>query len=171
MSSGIIWVALLKASYSIRCNCQKIYSWIRRHETIQEIRKKATFLKVINSHRKETYRVVAFNSRHLPNSLNTGTTGTAITSLFECHFKCGRFILLVQIKQGFLWAMAAVKVVENHGDEEFLAWYLQWRVYTQIATWTHSSNGVTGAAATAAAKAPKLKASHGKSQKCSQRLF
>ena len=36
-------------SHTIKYNCQNISSWTRKLETILEIRKKATFLKVINS--------------------------------------------------------------------------------------------------------------------------
>ena len=68
-------------SNSIRYNCQKICSWLRRPKTILEIRKKATFLLVINNsiiykffkdftnHRMKTNRVVVFSSRPFPNIL------------------------------------------------------------------------------------------------------
>ena len=62
----------------IRHNCQKICSWLKRPKPILEIRKKATFLYVINNpiiykffkdfinHRKMTNRAVAFSSRPFP---------------------------------------------------------------------------------------------------------
>ena len=68
-------------SNSIRHNCQKICSWSRRPKTVLKIRKKATFLKVINNliiyklfkdftnHRKKTNRVIVFSYRHFPNIL------------------------------------------------------------------------------------------------------
>ena len=61
-------------SNSIRYNCEKISSWLRRPKTILEIRKKTTFLLVINNpiiykffidftnHRKKTKQVVVFSS-------------------------------------------------------------------------------------------------------------
>ena len=66
---------------SIRYNCQKIFCLMRRPKTILEIRKKATFLLVINNpiifkffrdftnHRKKTKRVVVFSCRPWPNIL------------------------------------------------------------------------------------------------------
>ena len=68
-------------SNSIRCNCQKICSWSRRPKMIMKIRKKATFLLVINSsiiyklfkyftnHRKKVNMVVVFSLRPFPNIL------------------------------------------------------------------------------------------------------
>ena len=62
-------------SKSIRHNCQKIYSRLRRAKLILEIRKKATFCQVIDNattykffkdftkHRKKTSRAIAFSSR------------------------------------------------------------------------------------------------------------
>ena len=55
-------------------NCQKICSWLRRPETVQEIRKKVIFLEMINkliicnffkdftNHRMNTKKVVVFSS-------------------------------------------------------------------------------------------------------------
>ena len=62
-------------SKSIRCNCKKICSWLRRPKTILEIRRKATFLKMVNymffkdftNHRNKTNRVVVFSSRPFSN--------------------------------------------------------------------------------------------------------
>ena len=72
---------------SIRSNWQKICSWLRKSETILEIRLKATFLEEINkpiiykflkdisNRRKNTNRKIAFSFRLLsPAFLNTGTT-------------------------------------------------------------------------------------------------
>ena len=56
-------------------------------------------------------------------------------------------------KKWFLWTMTAVQSAENHGDEWDLAWYLQWGIYTDILTRTHSDNLL------AAAEAPSLKIS------------
>ena len=68
-------------SNSIRYNCEKICSWSRRPKTILEIRKKTTFLQVINNsiiykfskdfnnHRKKTNRAVIFSCRPFPNIL------------------------------------------------------------------------------------------------------
>ena len=77
-------------SNSIRYNCQKICSWLRRSETILEIRKKATFLEVIKksiiyklfqeftNHSNKTNRAVNFNLRPLLKFLITGTTDEII---------------------------------------------------------------------------------------------
>ena len=55
--------------------------------------------------------------------------------------------------------MAAAQAAENYGDEWGLTWYLRWRIYTSIPTWTHSQNSL------AAAEALSLKiSSHGTSQ-------
>ena len=71
---------------SIRYNCNKICSWLRRSKTILEIRKNTTFLQVINNsifykffkdlynHRKKTNSVVVFSCRPFPTFLKTGTT-------------------------------------------------------------------------------------------------
>ena len=68
-------------SNSIRYNYQKISSWSIRPKTLLEIRKKTTFLQVINNpiicksfkdftnHRKKTNRAVVFSSRPFPNIL------------------------------------------------------------------------------------------------------
>ena len=68
-------------SNSIRYNCEKTCSWSRRPKTMLEIRKKTTFLEVINNsiiyklfkdftnHRKKTNRVVVFSSRPFSNIL------------------------------------------------------------------------------------------------------
>ena len=68
-------------SNSIRYYCQNIYSWSRRTETILEMRKKASFLQVINKpiiynffkdfskHGKKTNRVVVFSCRPFSNIL------------------------------------------------------------------------------------------------------
>ena len=44
-------------------------------------------------------------------------------------------------KKWFLWATVAAKVaakvVENHGDEWSLTWYLRWRIYTSIPETNH----------------------------------
>ena len=73
-------------SNSIRYNCQKICSWSRRPKTVLEIRKKISFLYVINNpiiykffkyfsnHRKKTNREKVFSSRPFPTFLNTWTT-------------------------------------------------------------------------------------------------
>ena len=62
-------------------NCQKIYSWLIRSKTILEIRKKATFLWLINNsiihkffkdftnHRKKTNRAVVFSCTLFPSIL------------------------------------------------------------------------------------------------------
>ena len=63
-----------------------------------------------------------------------------ITSVSELYFRSRRFILLVQIKKWFLWAMATAQAAENLGDEWGLTWYLRCGLYTLIATWTHSQN-------------------------------
>ena len=65
-----------------------------------------------------------------------------ITSLPELYFRFRRFILLVQPKKRFLWAMAAAEAAENHGDEWGFNWYLRWGIYTSIPTWTHSQNSL-----------------------------
>ena len=69
------------SSNSIRHNCQKIYSWLRRPKTIMEIRKKthislgdqkSYYLRVfprLTNHRKKTNRVVVFSNRLFPNIL------------------------------------------------------------------------------------------------------
>ena len=69
-------------SNSIRCNCQKICSQLRRPEIVLEIRKNVAFLEVTNkpimyksyidftNHRKKTNRAAVLSSRPL---LNTGT--------------------------------------------------------------------------------------------------
>ena len=49
--------------------------------------------------------------------------------------------------------MTAVQSAENHGDKWHLAWYLQWGIYTDILTRTHSDNLLE------AAEAPILKIS------------
>ena len=79
-SSSSPW-PVTSPSNSIRYNYQKICSWSRRRKIILEIRKKATFLWVINNpiiykffkdvtnHRKETNRAVVFNCRPFPNIL------------------------------------------------------------------------------------------------------
>ena len=66
-------------SNSIRCNCQKICIWSRRPKTILEIRKKTTFLWVINKsiifkflkdftkQVKKANRTVAFSDRPFRN--------------------------------------------------------------------------------------------------------
>ena len=85
MSSATARVApdLLKARavLSNRHNCQKISSWSRRPKTILEIRKKVTFLLVINNpiiykflkdftnHRKKTSRAIVLSSKPFPNIL------------------------------------------------------------------------------------------------------
>ena len=63
----------------MRYNCQKIWSWPRRPETILGIREKATFIEVINNpimykffknltnHRKKTNRAVVSSHILLPN--------------------------------------------------------------------------------------------------------
>ena len=73
-------------SNSIRQNCQKICGWSWRPKTILQIRKKATFLYMINNpitykfvkdfanHRKKTNRAVVFSIELSPTFLNTGTT-------------------------------------------------------------------------------------------------
>ena len=43
-------------------------------------------------------------------------------------------------KKWLLWIMAAAQAAENHGDKWGLTWYLGWRIYTSIPTWTHSQN-------------------------------
>ena len=43
--------------------------------------------------------------------------------------------------------MAAAQVVENHGNDWSLTWYLWWGIYTSIPTWTHSQNSVAAAEA------------------------
>ena len=48
-------------------------------------------------------------------------------------------------KNWFLWAMAAAKAAENHGDRWNLTWYLQWGIYTSILIWTHSQNSLAAA--------------------------
>ena len=65
-------------SNSIRCNCQKIWSW-SRPKSILEIRKKAIFLQVVNNpiiykifkdltnHREQTNWAIVFSSRTSPN--------------------------------------------------------------------------------------------------------
>ena len=63
----------------------------------------------------------------------------AMASLSKLYF---RFILLVQTKKIFLWAMAAAQVPENHGDERGLTWDLRWRIYTSIPNWTHLQNSL-----------------------------
>ena len=74
------------SSNSIRHNCQKICSSLRRTKTILEIRKKARFFKVIKNpiiyeffkdftnHRKKTNREVVFSSRPFPKLLNIEAT-------------------------------------------------------------------------------------------------
>ena len=74
-------------SNSIRYNCQKICSWLRRSKAILEIRKKVKFLQVINNpiiyklfkdfteDRKKTNTAVFFLAANLSSAfLNTGTT-------------------------------------------------------------------------------------------------
>ena len=83
-----------------------------------------------------------------------------ITSLPELYFRFRTFILLIQKKKWFLWNMAAAQAAANHRDEWSLAWYLGWRIYTSIPTWSHSQNSLV------AAEAPRLRISfHGKSLK------
>ena len=48
-------------------------------------------------------------------------------------------------KRWFQWTMAAAQTAENHGDEWGLTWYLRWRIYTSIPTWTHSKNSLAAA--------------------------
>ena len=69
-------------SSSIRCNCQKIFSQMRRHKTILQIRKKNLlvinnsiidkFFKDFTNHRTKTNKDLAVNLS--PTLLNTGTT-------------------------------------------------------------------------------------------------
>ena len=54
-----------------------------------------------------------------------------ITSLSELYFRFERFILLLQTKKWFLWAMAAPQADENHGDEWGLTKYLRWEICIQ----------------------------------------
>ena len=49
--------------------------------------------------------------------------------------------------------MAAAQA-ESRGDEWGLAWYLQWRTYTSIPTWTHSQNSPAAAEALSVKKFP-----------------
>ena len=60
--------------------------------------------------------------------------------------------------------MAAAQGAENCRDEQGLTWYLRWKVYTSIPTWTYSQNSL----ATAEALVLKISA-HGTSLKWSQR--
>ena len=72
-------------SNSISYNCQRICSWSRRPKNILEIKKKATFLYVINNpiiytffkdftnYRKKTNRAVVFSCTPSPKFLNTWT--------------------------------------------------------------------------------------------------
>ena len=90
---------LLKSIWhnSIRHNCQKICSWLRKPKTILEIRKKDIFLNVISNpiickffkdftnHRKKTNRAVVISSRpflgllkYFLSILNTGTTNETL---------------------------------------------------------------------------------------------
>ena len=72
--------AVKSPSNSMRCNCQNICSWSRRPNIILKIRKKATFLSVINkpftnkfsgftNHEKRTKSAVVFSCRSLSNIL------------------------------------------------------------------------------------------------------
>ena len=51
-----------------------------------------------------------------------------ITNLSELYFKFRRFILLVQMKNWFLWTMTAAQAAKNHGYDWGLTWYLQWEI-------------------------------------------
>ena len=74
-----------------------------------------------------------------------------------------RFILLVQTKSD-LSSRTAAQTAENHWDEWGFTWYLRWRIYTSISTWTYSQHSL------AAADALSLKiSSHGTSLKWPQR--
>ena len=83
---------------STRYNCQKICSWLRRPGTIQEIRKKDTFLEVVNktiiykffqdftNHRKKTNRAVVFSAKPFPNTFKYKTHRLDIPTLWKARF-------------------------------------------------------------------------------------
>ena len=67
------------------------------------------------------------------------------TTLSELLFRCRRFILLMQTKKWFLWAIAEAQTIQKHGGEQCWTWYLQWRITTSIPTWTDSQNSIATA--------------------------
>ena len=87
-------------SNSVRYSCEKICSWLRRPKTILEIRKKATFLYVINNpiiykffknstnHRKKNNRVLVFSCRPLMKRSNNQENKTSYDTYWRVQLIC-----------------------------------------------------------------------------------
>ena len=85
-------------SNSIRYNCEKICSWSRRPKTIQEIRKKATFLSVVNNsiiykffkdftnNGKKTNGAVVSSCRPFPNILKYRDHRWSLLTIWKTTF-------------------------------------------------------------------------------------
>ena len=110
--------AIKSPSNAIRYNCLKVCSWSRRHESIMEIRKEATFLEVINkpitynffkdftNERKKINRVVFFSRRPLPNILKYRDNRWDLPKIWKTRFLQEEFSY-------YLWKFR-LTVLQNH---------------------------------------------------------